>query len=333
VSRRHLRLLPEAVGPGFTAPTIEAVEAVDPSVPRPRISVMIPTHNCADYLRACLQSVLRQDPGPALMQIEVLDDCSTLDDPEAVVRELGGDRVVFTRQERNVGAVANFNDCIRRARGELVHILHGDDLVQDGFYTEIERMAAQFPSAGLFATRVDFVDEVGNRTGTSAPIDGYRGGSHSLDGFRMGCPLQFAGTVARRSAYEEHGGFLPALVHTADYEMWMRLTARCGLATSPHTLAAYRQFAGQHTAKMRRTAENLLDAERALAVVHARGDDLHLPQSLQLLRTGARRQAERFLRAGDHDAAQANLRYWLQRATLWERLRRRAGIIKRRTKR
>ena len=37
---------------------------------------MIPTYNCADYLAQALCSVLRQDPGPDAMQIEVVDDHS-----------------------------------------------------------------------------------------------------------------------------------------------------------------------------------------------------------------------------------------------------------------
>ena len=60
-----------------------------PGTDRPRWSVMIPTYNCADHLRAALAGVLAQDPGPEEMQIEVVDDASE-DDPESVVAELGG---------------------------------------------------------------------------------------------------------------------------------------------------------------------------------------------------------------------------------------------------
>src|SRR4051812_35395473 len=92
---------------------------------RPLWSVMIPTYHCAQYLRKTLGYVLEQDPGPELMQIEVVDDHSTRDDPEAVVRSMAGDRVTFYRQPQNVGHTRNFNSCLQRARGQLVHLLHG----------------------------------------------------------------------------------------------------------------------------------------------------------------------------------------------------------------
>ena len=86
-------------------PSVSPIPPVAPG-PRPLWSVMIPTYNCAGYLRETLASVLAQDPGPEAMQIEVVDDASTRDDPEAVVREFGGSRVGFFRQPENVGQPA-----------------------------------------------------------------------------------------------------------------------------------------------------------------------------------------------------------------------------------
>ena len=51
-------------------------------------------------LSATLQTVLDQDPVPAELQIEVVDDASTLDDPEAVVRSFAGARLVTTANRR-----------------------------------------------------------------------------------------------------------------------------------------------------------------------------------------------------------------------------------------
>lgn len=104
---------------------------------RPFWSVMIPNYNSDRYLAQTLKSVLEQDPGAEEMEIEVVDDCSNKDDPAAVVKEIGKGRISFFRQPDNVGATANFNTCIQRAKGQWVHILHSDDTVLPGFYNRL----------------------------------------------------------------------------------------------------------------------------------------------------------------------------------------------------
>src|SRR5215467_5604297 len=109
---------------------------------RPFWSVMVPVYNRTKYLEKTLASVLAQDLGPKEMQIEVVDDCSTLNDPEPLVRRIAGDRVNFVRNSRNLGLVANFNNCIGRARGHWVHLLHTDDYLLPGFYERLKAALA-----------------------------------------------------------------------------------------------------------------------------------------------------------------------------------------------
>ena len=95
------------------------INQITDEVKRPLWSVLIPTHNCAHYLRETLQSVLAQDPGEALMEIIVVDDHSTKDDPEAVVKEFGQGRVQFIRQEKNVGKVKNYETGLTASRVDI----------------------------------------------------------------------------------------------------------------------------------------------------------------------------------------------------------------------
>ena len=125
---------------------------------RPFWSVMIPTYNCAEYLAQTLQSVLAQDMGPDWMQIEVIDDCSNNDDPEAVVRDVGRGRVAFHRKPKNAGAIANFNSCLERSRGHFVHILHGDDTVIGGYYECIENSDQEISRHGSLCDRCFYID-------------------------------------------------------------------------------------------------------------------------------------------------------------------------------
>ena len=99
---------------------------------------MIPTYNSAPFLAETLTSVLAQDQGPEQMQIEVVDDASE-DDPDEVVAAVGRGRVALPRQPNHSGQHHNLATCIRRSRGDIVHLLHGDDLVLPGFYAALER--------------------------------------------------------------------------------------------------------------------------------------------------------------------------------------------------
>src|SRR2546421_12059067 len=118
---------------------------------RPLWSVMIPTYNPpADYLEETLLSVLKQDPGPDQMQIEVIDDCSMDNTASEVIRRVGAGRVVFHAEPQNRGLANTWNRCIERARGHWVHILHQDDIVLPGFYERLRQGAEQSDAGALF---------------------------------------------------------------------------------------------------------------------------------------------------------------------------------------
>src|SRR5579862_7531255 len=96
---------------------------------RPFWSVMIPVYNSIEYLPKTLESVLSQDPGPDIMQIEVVDGHSTVNLPASLVQRIAGDRVGVFRHPAPLSMAANWNSCIDRAQGEWIHVLHADDFV------------------------------------------------------------------------------------------------------------------------------------------------------------------------------------------------------------
>lgn len=210
--------------------------------PRPFWSVMIPTYNGEAYLGEALSGVLAQDPGRRIMQIEVVDDCSTTGDPEALVRNLAGDRVDFHRQPRNVGHSENFNTCLRRSRGEVVHLLHDDDAVRPGFYARLDPVFRDHPDVGAAFTRHLYADEDGHwgslsklERRTPGILEGW------LPRIASGQRIATPSIVVRRSAYEVLGGFDPRIrVGGEDWEMWVRIASRFAVWFEPQPLAVYR---------------------------------------------------------------------------------------------
>ena len=279
------------------------VEPIAAGIARPLWSVMIPAYNCAKYLRLCLESVLAQDPGIDRMEIEVVDDCSTEDDPEAVVREVGKGRVKFHRKNRNEGVTANFNTCVQRSSGELVHILHGDDYVLPGFYRTIENLAERHPAVSFFHARALVVDEAGNTEDTSPPIENLQNPGNEVGPFYYANPFRTAGVVIRRAFYEHHGGFHSKFVHVADWEMWVRAVFLGSGVCSNETLAIYRDFAGNDTSRLVRTGTNLIDCLRLADHWVASEMPGFDPRSFRnMIATAARIWGERFRKAGDIEA-------------------------------
>jgi glycosyltransferase involved in cell wall biosynthesis len=238
-----------------------------PHVVRPRWSVMIPTYHCARYLADTLRSVLAQDPGPDEMQIEVVDDHSTKDDPEAVVVAVAGDRVAFFRQSENRGHAANFDTCLQRSRGRLVHLLHGDDAVREGFYATMQRAFDEQPAIGAAFCRTIYMDSRGQWTHFSPLLQRNRG--EMTDGLALIAarqPAQPPSIVVRRDVYERLGGFDHRLRTCAeDWEMYTRIAAHYPIWHEPELLALYRRHPHSLTRRGIRSGQNARDARLAIA--------------------------------------------------------------------
>ena len=219
-------------------------------IKRPLWSVVIPTYNCAEFLKQTMQSVLAQDPGNALMEIIVVDDHSTKDDPEAVIKEFGQGRVQFIRQEKNVGKVKNYETGLTASRGRYIHQLHGDDLVYDGFYKEIETLFNGSPTAGAAFCRTNYIDYGSRVTGVTGMIQDNEGiVPDILEKLYTQQYIQTPSMVVKRVVYETIGCFDRRLDCMEDWEMWIRIANNYPIATSNKVLAAYRSHQDNATNK------------------------------------------------------------------------------------
>jgi glycosyltransferase involved in cell wall biosynthesis len=247
------------------------------------------------------------------MQIEVVDDYSTKDDPAAVVRELSPDRRIgFHRQPKNGGATNTFNTCISRSRGQLVHILHGDDFVLPGFYSAVEEARRQNPSLSAFFTRGLIVDQGGSiecLTPRSPALEKARFDSAPL--WAANC-IPTPGVVITRAFYEQQGGFLSQLCHVADWEMWCRVLDHGGGVLVNIPLVAYRQFPGNDTGRLAATGENLLDYLRLASILQERHRSFTPSPIIADVSRRAWIQALGFRSAANLQAARANSRIWLK---------------------
>jgi glycosyltransferase involved in cell wall biosynthesis len=247
----------------------------------PKISVMIPTYNCAALLRKTLASVLEQDLGPELMQIEVIDDCSS-DHPEQVVAEVGKGRVGFYQQPQNVKHVKNFQTALQRAKGEIIHLLHGDDFVLPGFYLKTLEMYDSNPMIGACYSRHFFVDEYDNITGISELLS--KNNTVLFDFHKVlvhGQKIQTPSITVKKSTYDQVGFFNPELSWTEDWEMWVRIAMHFPIGYINKPLACYRIHSNSSTGNKSITGENIKDLQRIQKVFESYLDTISEIKALQ----------------------------------------------------
>jgi glycosyltransferase involved in cell wall biosynthesis len=230
--------------------------------------VVIPVHNCADYLAEALPEVLAQLGGRDDAEIIVVDDASR-DDPGRVVDALGQGRVRFRPNPGHLGAIGTFNRCLELATGELVHLLHGDDLVRPGFYPAMEQALGD-------QTVVAAVCRVQDVAADGSPLyvtRSYRRGtgvwSDALDALAVSNRVRAPGIVVRRSAYERFGGYRTDLPHAADWEMWTRLAAHGPVIFVDQVLAGYRRHGSSDTSVRAETGANIRERVTAIGVIAA----------------------------------------------------------------
>ena len=234
------------------------------------LSIMIPTYNCADYLRHTLQSLREQGPSIRKARIVVMDDCSTRDDPQAVVKELWPSRVRFIRHANNIGVVANFNGCIHEARRRWIHILHGDDIALPGAYEEFAGTVRQNPQAIAVFGRSVFMEIHGFWKGTT-PILGPepRGGYGYRAEQWSTCPVQCAGVLISQPGVEAVGEFDSQFCHAADWNMWWRLARTGRVAYTNRCVGGYRMFEGNHSSTLRRNGLNMRESVAQAKLIFA----------------------------------------------------------------
>lgn len=248
-------------------PEFPAIAPVPQGIPRPLWSVMIPSYNCTHYLRTTLLSLLAQAPSPESMQIEVIDNCSTQDDPEALVQELGRGRISFHRQPANIGIIGNINTCIERSNGQLVHILHSDDLVLPKFYEVLQQAFAQEPTIGAAFCRSVYIDEIGAQIGLS-PLSQTKAGifPNLLESIASAHLIESPAFVVKREVYERLGGYHLDLCHAGDTEIYMRIVSQYPVWYEPTPLASYRKHAQSHTFSLIKSGANAANVRKAIEI-------------------------------------------------------------------
>jgi glycosyltransferase involved in cell wall biosynthesis len=154
-----------------------------PLAERPLVSVGLPVYNGGNYLRTAVDSILRQTYKE--LELVICDNAST-DDTAAICGEAAAldSRVRVYRQDRNVGAAANYNRAFELARGRYFKWAAHDDVLAPTFIERAVEVLESDPGVVLCSSRTGKIDHRGELVGTyasdaswdsAAPSDRFRG--------------------------------------------------------------------------------------------------------------------------------------------------------------
>jgi acetyltransferase-like isoleucine patch superfamily enzyme len=221
---------------------------------RPTLSVMIPTYNCAKYLRDAITSVLEQDYED--FELIITDNAST-DDTQDVIREFTDARIQSHRNPRNLGISGNLNRCMELASGKYLRHLCADDALLPGILRKQVEALETHANVGLVTCDMFITDD--NLNGRDR-ANFYPGTEHGKKVIRA-CCLSFNNRIGgpsnvmfRRIATQGQW-FSPRLQWLADIDFYSRILETADYLNIDEPGYLYRRHESAATAILSRRRE------------------------------------------------------------------------------
>ena len=231
--------------------SVAAKTEVNGSNRLPRISVVTPSFNQANYLEETIRSVLDQNY-PNLEYV-IVDGGST-DGSVDIIRKYE-DRLTWWVSEPDRGHFDAVNKGFARTTGELMAWLSSDDKYLPWTFSVVADMMSSLPEVEWVTSLFHlFWDEDGRAVQCDAQ-QGFSRGMILRGGTLPGCGwpassfIQQESTFWRRSLWERAGGGLdPTCSLAADYDLWVRFANHSEICSAPVPLAGFRRHSRQKTA-------------------------------------------------------------------------------------
>ena len=231
-----------------------------------RISVVVPVHNVAAYLEACLESIARQTVPD--LEVVMVDDGSTDESPEIAARFASSDARFRLERQANGGQATARNRGIEQTSGEFLAFVDGDDVLPQRAYktllSALERTGSDFATGNvrrltsLGTSRATFLGDAFDEERLETHITRLP----ALTADRLACNKLF-----RRSFWDEHGFRFPEGVRNEDIPVVMtaHYVARCVDVLSTTVYLWRRREAGDLSGSQRRSGTKAL-RDRVAAV-------------------------------------------------------------------
>lgn len=187
----------------------------------PRISVIMPVFNTAEYLGEAINSVLSQTFTD--FEFIIINDGST-DPSHEVITGFHDYRIRYLQNEKNMGLVYTLNRGIDEARGEWIARMDGDDICMPDRFAEQILYLAKHTVVDVLASRVKLIDAEGNDSGEWSNDASAVTAEEILDHLPVNNCIAHPSVMIKAEVLKEYR-YLPEQAQAEDYDLWLRLAA------------------------------------------------------------------------------------------------------------
>lgn len=189
----------------------------------PKVSFVVPCYGLAHLLPECVNSILTQTY--TSLEVIIMDDCSP-DDTEAVAETYSDPRIIYVRNEQNLGHLRNYNKGISIAQGKYVWLISADDFLRRPYIVErYVDLLEKHPNVGfVFCPAVGFLD------GRETEVQKYsmRGDKDTIfQGHEFLCKqllnsdcVVVASALARKDCYTKVSFYPLDMPYAGDWYIW-----------------------------------------------------------------------------------------------------------------
>ena len=124
-----------------------------------RFDILMPYYGDIPLMQDAVLSVLAQEGDD--WHLTVVEDCMPDPGPRRWCEALGSPRLTYVRNERNLGANANYRKALALATADHVVVMGADDLMGAGYLARMRAVLDLHPGAGVVQPGVTLIDATG----------------------------------------------------------------------------------------------------------------------------------------------------------------------------
>lgn len=199
----------------------------------PKISIITPCYNKADFLEEAIQSVLQQDYSN--LEFIIIDGGST--DGSVEIIKKYEDQLAYWESEKDRGQCHAMNKGLAKATGEILSILNADDVYNLGVFRGVGGAFQKFTYPTILLGNIDIADVNLSVRSTRKPCTSF---SELIQLQRFKMPNNPVGYFYHRKIHDKIGGFNEEERYAMDYDFLLKAFQICTIEKEEKSFGKFR---------------------------------------------------------------------------------------------